>query len=256
MDIKYEMALAVQLTLVAFCQCRGGDCPSFERLNRPYCRTNTWNGCCTFENGLNTRFWKWEPSRHDIVSAIYAARHYMRYGNRMSSVPAGYYEDPVDEASSVSNAWKLNFNQFPPLSSDVIVINNVSISMSDMNARVLPFKVTNPKSKSALYCILVAFVHKGSFCLAVYINVNDGRASLDFHDVAMGGYALIAHESRYPYLTSSECDIQRDVYINLFSLPEKKQEKIPSESDNGNESDKRVPAKPVFDINTDVEVSI
>ena len=128
--------------------------------------------------------------------------------------------------------------------------------MSDMNVRVLPFKVTNPKSKSALYCILVAFLHKGSFCLAVYINVNEGRASLDFHDVVMGGYAFIAHESRYPYLTSSECVIQRDVYINLFSPPKKKQEKKPRLDDNGGESNKCVPAKPVFNVNTDVEVSI
>ena len=167
------------------------------------------------------------------------------------SVPTGYYEGPVDEAASVPNAWKLNFNQFPPLLSDVIIINNVSISISDMNVRVLPFKVTNPESQSALYCILVAFVHNGSFCLAVYINVNDGRASLDFHDVAMGGYTFIAHESRYPYLTSSECGIQRDVYIKLFSPPEN----IPRESDNGNKSNKSVPAKPVF-VDTDVEVSI
>ena len=97
MDIKYGTALAVELTLVVFCQCKGGDCPSFEWLNRPYCRTNTWNGCCTFENGLNTRFWNWKPPRQEVVSAIYAARHYVRYGKRVSA-PAGYYEDPVDDA--------------------------------------------------------------------------------------------------------------------------------------------------------------
>ena len=128
--------------------------------------------------------------------------------------------------------------------------------MSDMNVRVLPFKVTNPESKSTLHCILVAFVHKGSFCLAVYINVNDGRASLDFHDVAIGGYAFIAHESRYPYLTSSECDIQSDVYVKLFSRHEEKKEEAPRKSNSEGESNKCVPAKPVFNIDTDVEVSI
>ena len=255
MDIKYGTALAVELTLVVFCQCKGGDCPSFEWLNRPYCRTNTWNGCCTFENGLNTRFWNWKPPRQEVVSAIYAARHYVRYGKRVSA-PAGYYEDPVDDALCVANAWKLSLDQFPPQSADVIVLNGISIPMSDMNVRVLPFKVTNPKSKSPLHCILVAFVHKGSFCLAVYVNVNDGRASLDFHDVAIGGYAFIAHESRYPYLTSSECDIQRDVYVKLFSRLEKKREEMPREGNSESESNKCVPAKPVFDINTDVEVSI
>ena len=84
MDIKFKMTLALGLTLVVLCKCRGGDCLPFELLDRAYCRTNTWNGCCVFENGQGTQFRKWEPPRNEIVSAIYAARHYVRYGKRTS----------------------------------------------------------------------------------------------------------------------------------------------------------------------------
>ena len=88
--------------------------------------------------------------------------------------------------------------------------------LKDMNLRVLPFQVVNPNSKSSLHCILVGFFTEEQFCFAVYVNFNTGKASLDFHEVAIEGYALVAAESRYPFLISDECKIQRDVYVKYF----------------------------------------
>ena len=107
-----------------------------------------------------------------------------------------------------------NLEQFGPPIGDHVIIGG--IALDKMKIRVLPFKVSNTNSKSDLRCILVGFFHEETFCLAVYVNMNDGKVSLDFHDVAIRGYTLIAHESRYPYLTPSECNIQAKVYIKYF----------------------------------------
>lgn len=183
--------------------------------DRSYCRTNTWNGCSMFGVGRDTEILKWTPPKNEISSAIYVARHYVRYGRR-SSVQLDYYYEPLGEDTSTGKSWRLNFNQFPPFIEDRIDMEDISVSLSNMGIRVLPFKVTNPKSKSPLYCVLVEFMHNGEFCFAVYVNVNTGQASLDFYELVNDGWMLIASESRYPYLTPDECKIQSRVYVKYF----------------------------------------
>ena len=239
MDIRSKRALAFGITLIMHLPCDGGDCVAFEFVDRQYCRTNTWNGCCVYENGRGTRFWKWDSPRGEIVSAIYAARHYIRYG-KASLTSSGYYEDTVTLHDG--RAWRLNLNQFPPPTSNDIAIDGMSVLLSDMDICVLPFEVTNPGSKSPLRCILVEFLHKGRFCFAVYVNVNTGRASLDFHEFTDSGWMLIASESRYPYLTPPECEIQSQFYIKHFRKDDKTGQPPPS--------------RPVFDSGRDIDVAI
>lgn len=83
-----------------------------------------------------------------------------------------------------------------------------------LSARVRPFSVRNAASKSALKCVLVAFFKNETFVFAVYVNVNNGKTSLDFLDAA--GLKLLESESRYPYLTRMECDKQDKVYFTQF----------------------------------------
>ena len=229
MDIKYlikppkkwflEKVSAV-LCLFATLSLYGGDMiKTIERLDgRAYFRDNTWNGCCVFDTGGNTSFQIGDSSKEENVFAACLAIHHVRYG-RNARIPLEYYKMPLeldecDRASNVVRKVKINFEQFSPPIGDHVSINGVALD--DMKIRVLPFNVSNANSKSDLRCMLVGFFHGETFCLAVYINMNDGKVSLDFHDVATRGYMLIAHESRYPYLTPSECDIQAKVYIENF----------------------------------------
>ena len=238
MDIRLIRILSLGITFVMYFPCDGGSV-AFEIVDRPYCRTNTWNGCCIYENGRGTRFRKWASSRDEIVSAIYAARHYIRYG-RISSVLSEYYEEPLTPGDG--NAWRVNLNQFAPPASNDIAIGNMSIPLSNLDISILPFEVTNPGSKSSLRCVLVEFLHNGEFCFAVYVNVNTGRASLDFHKLTDSGWMLIASESRYPYLTPAECETQSQFYSRRFRKDDKKE--------------RPTPPKPVFDPDKDIEVPI
>ena len=192
---------------------------TIERLDgRPYVRNNTWNGCCLFGTGGNTSFQVEDFSKEESVFAACLAIHHVRYGRNVR-VPLEYYEtqielDECDRASNVVRKVEINFEQFGPPIGDHVSING--IALEEMKIRVLPFKVSNTNSKSDLRCMLVSFFHEETFCLAVYVNMNNGKVALDFHDVAIDGYMLIAQESRYPYLTPSECDIQAKVYIKYF----------------------------------------
>ena len=208
------------LVLFATCSLYGdGMTNAIERLdNRPYVRNNTWNGCCVFDTGGKTTFQTRDFSNDESIFAACVAVHYVRYGRNVQ-IPLDYYEKPIeltkeDCASNVVRKVEMNFEQFSPPIGDHVTING--ISLDKMKIRVLPFKVSNTNSKSDLRCMLVGFFHEATFCLAVYVNMNNGKVSLDFHDVEMSGSMLIANESRYPYLTPGECDIQSKVYIKYF----------------------------------------
>ena len=229
MDIKYliknrknvflKQVLAA-CGLLAMLSLSGGDMiKTIERLDgRPYVRNNTWNGCCVFDTGGKTSFQVEDFSKEKSVFAACLAIHHVRYGRNVQ-VPLEYYELPIEldeceRASNVVRKVEINFEQFgPPIG---VHVNINGIALDEMKIRVLPFKVSNTNSKSDLRCMLVAFFHDEAFCLAVYVNMNNGKVALDFHDVAIDGYMLIAQESRYPYLTPSECDIQAKVYIKYF----------------------------------------
>ena len=196
---------------------------TIERLDgRAYFRNNTWNGCCVIDTGGITSFQVEDFSKEESVFAACLAIHHVRYGRNVR-VPLEYYEKPIepdecDRASNVVRKVEINIEQFCPPIGDHVIIDG--IALDKMKIRVLPFKVSNTNSKSDLRCILVAFFHEEAFCLAAYVNMNNGKVALDFHEVAMDGYMLIAHESRYPYLTPSECAIQAKVYIKYFKQDE------------------------------------
>ncbi len=229
MDIKYLLKIGenvfvkqmlAALALSAMLSLYGGDMiKTVERLDgRTYIRNNTLNGCCVFDTGGSTSFQVVDFSKEESIFAACLAIHHVRYGRNIK-IPPDYYETPIeldecDRASNVVRKVRINFEQFSPPVGEHVKINGVVLD--DMRIRVLPFKVCNAKSKSALRCMLVGFFHEETFCLAVYVNMNNGKVALDFHDVAMEGYMLIAHESRYPYLTHSECGIQAKVYVNYF----------------------------------------
>ena len=181
---------------------------------REYVQTNTWNGCCQFSVGQKTRFLSWECPETECLFAINIAIHHVRY-ERNVVTPFKYYEQVVEgNPSNTEKIVRINLNQFPPRPYEDLVINGKRLK--DMNLRVLPFQVVNPNSKSSLHCILVGFFTGEQFCFAVYVNFNTGKASLDFHEVAIEGYALVASESRYPFLISDECKAQQDVYVKYF----------------------------------------
>ena len=215
--LKQVFAALVLFTMLSL---YGGDMiKTIERLDgRPYVRNNTWNGCCVFDTVGNTSFQVEDFSKEECVFAACLAIHHVRYGRNVR-IPLDYYEKPIEldeceRASNVVRKVEINFEQFgPPIGAHV---NINGIALDEMKIRVLPFKVSNTNSKSDLRCMLVAFFHEEAFCLAVYVNMNNGKVALDFHEVAMDGYMLIAHESRYPYLTPGECDIQAKVYIKYF----------------------------------------
>lgn len=171
-----------------------------------------------FDTGGKTSFQVGDCSQEESAFAACVALHHVRYARNVQ-IPHDYYERPIeltegDKASNVVWGVEINLAQFGPPIGDHVVIDG--IALDKMKIRVLPFKVSNTNSKSDLRCILVGFFHEATFCLAVYVNMNDGKVSLDFHDVAIRGYTLIAQESRYPYLTPSECDIQATVYVKYF----------------------------------------
>lgn len=215
--LKHVLAVLVLLTMLP--QYGGDMVKSIERLDgRPYVRNNTWNGCCVIDTGGKTSIQVEDFSKEESVFAACVALHHVRYARNVQ-IPHDYYETPIeltegDKASNVVRRVEINLEQFGPPIGDHIIING--IALDKMTIRVLPFKVSNTNSKSDLRCILVGFFYEETFCLAVYVNMNDGKVSLDFHEVAIRGYTLIAHESRYPYLTPSECDIQAKVYIKYF----------------------------------------
>ena len=187
---------------------------------RPYVRNNTWNGCFVFDNGSKTLFQERSSSKDESTIAACLAIHHVRYGRNVR-IPVGYYEReiPLTESEIASNVVRkveLNFAQFAPPIGDNVVINDVVLDK--MHIRVLPFKVINTKSKASLRCVLVGFFRDDDFCLAVYVNMNNGKVSLDFHDV--DDCLLMTQESRYPYLTPRECDVQANVYIKYFKQEE------------------------------------
>ena len=189
---------------------------------RPYVRNNVWNGCCVIQTAGSTFFQARSCSKDERVIAACLAIHHVRY-RRNARIPIDYYEREVpltegDRASNVVRKVELNLThtQFAPPIGDNVVINDVVLDK--MNIRVLPFKVINTKSRASLRCLLVVFFHHDNFCLAVYVNMNNGKVSLDFHDVEDS--FLMTQESRYPYLTPRECDVQTNVYVKYFKPEE------------------------------------
>ena len=181
-------------------------------VGRVYVRTNTWNGCVRFAGFPGTSFHEWKCTPADCATAVNAARHFVRYGLACEP-PVSYFETEVpsengavevgtNEIKSVRTV-RLNINQFEPLAQGELGIGGREVHK--MGVRVLPFVVTNPNSKAAMYCVLVAFFEEADFVVATYFNWNTGKVVLDFHDISEGGWMLIAEESRYPYLLPSEC---------------------------------------------------
>lgn len=191
-----------------------GDAVSFTMLTgRHYMRTNTWNGCVSFGK-KGTTFRVWQCPGYELTAAVYAAFHHARYA-RQRDIPMSYYVVEEDLTSNVPRTVYANFEQIrPPARYDFDIEGE---NVADLEAHILPFAVSNPISKVDLHCVLVAyFSQAGQFVFAVYVNINDGNVSLDFHEAAMDEYLFVASESRYPYLTPFECRKQRDVYIKYF----------------------------------------
>ena len=210
----------VAFGVFAMCPLHGDDMIKtiMPMRERPYVRGNARNGCCVFDTGGTNEFRVVACSESERIFAACVAMHHVRYG-RNGQIPLDYYEKTFeligdDHASNVVRKAELNFEQFSPPEGDRVVING--IAFDKMSIRVLSFMVRNTNSKADLRCMLVGFFHGETFCLAVYVNLNNGKVSLDFHDIAMEGYMLIAHESRYPYLTPNESDIQLKVYLKYF----------------------------------------
>ena len=187
-------------------------------VGRVYVRTNTWNGCVRFADFHGTSFHAWECTPADCATAVNAARHFVRYGLARDP-PASYFETEVPSENGAVEAGtnviksismvRLNINQFEPLAQGELGIGGREVHK--MEARILPFAVTNPNSKAVMYCMLVAFFEKADFFMATYFNWNTGKVVLDFHDISEGGWMLLAEESRYPYLLPSECTRQSTI---------------------------------------------
>ena len=190
---------------------------------REYVRTNTWNGCVRYEGLGDNIFRNWKCSPNERLSAVHAARHFIKY-SMAEEVPLSYYEEDVFDdherdglktnTNEVLRCYRMNFNQFEPPAHGKYGVGGLDIH--EMQARVLPFVVCNSTSKSALHCILVAFFQGGRFFMATYFNANTGKVVLDFHDISQSGGMLLASESRYPYLTPDECSIQGKVCADYF----------------------------------------
>ena len=135
-----------------------------------------------------------------------------------------YYETGRYETSGAAVTVYGNLDQFsPPVEYDFEIGGE---SVAQLNTHVLPFAVSTPRSKVDLHCVLVVFsTREGEFVFGVYVNVNEGTASLDFHETVSKGFMFIASESRYPYLTRQECRKQAEVYKKYFSPPETKEPK-------------------------------
>lgn len=211
---KLPLVLLIFVGLVLFSSVLGGT-PAFTMLtDRSYMRTNTCNGCVAFGRGVGTRFQTWNCPKHELTAAVHAAFHHARYA-RQRRVPMSYYAIDETTSSNETSTVYANFEQIRPAVEYGFEIDGECVA--DLEVRVLPFAVCNPTSKADLHCVLVAYYSRvGDFVFAVYVNINDGNVSLDFHDAAIEEYLFIASESRYPYLTPQECEKQREVYIKYF----------------------------------------
>ena len=211
--------------------CNGMERENFSFLGqRSYVRDNTWNGCVSYGFEPTTRFEVWHDCPLDICTeAVHFAIHHARYC-RNAQMPIAYYHDPIengccDQSEGMSTnvasttEFRLNLNKFAPLRERDFKLNGVLFSKMDI--KILPFRVTNPSSKIALRCVLVSFWANSKFQFAIYFNVNEGVADLDFHTIVGSGGMLVAAESRYPYLTSEECKTQAKVHIDHFKTSEK-----------------------------------
>ena len=232
--------LGLALYPMAVC---GGVFPSVEPLTgRSYVRTNTWNGCVSYAHGKETTFRAWKCPYRELLAAVHSAFHYARYG-RPRTIPMSYYETGRYETSGAAVTVYGNLDQFSPPVEYEFEIGGESVAR--LNTHVLPFAVSTPRSRTDLHCVLVVFsTWKGEFAFGVYVNVNEGTASLDFHEAVSKGFMFIASESRYPYLTRQECRKQAEVYVKYFSPPETKEPK-PKRND---------AKRPVTHTDPDVEI--
>ncbi len=219
----YEIVIVLVVVSMPFLSSAEAVNCDFVRLaEREYVRTNTWNGCmCVKGLGDNVfRNWKCLPS--ESLAAVCAARHFVKYG-MAEKVPLSYYEEDVfDDQKSAGRkvntnkdmrSFRINFDQFEPPAHGKYGVGGMEVH--EMQARILPFVVCNPNSKSALHCMLVAFFLNGRFFMATYFNANTGKVVLDFHQISQSGGMLLASESRYPYLTSEECAVQDKIISSL-----------------------------------------
>ena len=196
---------------------------SFARLEaRDYVQNNTRAGCHRYQGLGNNVFSVWKCSSEECLAAICAVQHFIRY-SMAEEIPMSYYEDDISgteddivtgtDSNTTQRMFRLNLEQFEPPARGRY--GNGGMKVYEMQPRILSFTVRNSTSKSALYCILVAFFQGGRFFMATYFNANTGKVVLDFHDISQSGGMLLASESRYPYLTPDECAIQDKIISSL-----------------------------------------
>ena len=82
------------------------------------------------------------------------------------------------------------------------------ILCSEYDVKAVPFKIVNHKENLVLEEVMMAFYHKGRFCFALYILLNDCSVSLDFKRGTKSSL-LLYHIATYPFLTQQEYWVQR-----------------------------------------------
>ena len=82
------------------------------------------------------------------------------------------------------------------------------ILCSEYDVKAVPFKIVNDKEHVLLEEVMVAFYHKGQFCFALYVLLNDCSVSLDFKR-GTKSFLLLYNIATYPFLDHNEYWIQR-----------------------------------------------
>ena len=82
------------------------------------------------------------------------------------------------------------------------------IPCSEYDVKAVPFKIVNAKEKLLLEEVMTAFYHRGQFCFALYVLLNDCSVSLDFKRGTKSSL-LLYYIATYPFLDRREYWIQR-----------------------------------------------
>ena len=214
MDIKKRMVMGVKcLVITSACFFAGllatriaEPMPFSIITDREYIQTNTWNGSLQFGGMGETKFFRWDCPTEDCIRIAYAIMHYARYNCCRPGVC------PVCTIGSNNETEIAKLTMFCFDVQPTPLILNKGFNINDLRLRILPFRVNNSESiPSDMYCMLGAFFKDDEFCFAVYVNLNNGKISLNFREVVSSGSPRVASESRFPYLTTDECEVQLDM---------------------------------------------
>ena len=81
---------------------------------------------------------------------------------------------------------------------------------SEYDVKILPFVVSNVKSKRILEEVVFKFYHGGEFVFALYVNLNLVNVSFDFID-GSGCAMMLTRMNRFPFLNIKEALCQWDI---------------------------------------------